>query len=140
MEMVIIIKMIMVVITPGTFILTNNGKALLETGVLTQQDVVNAREADEIDYNEIADSYGGDFFSGLRQFGEKIFKGIKTAIKKVAPIVKEAAPIIKELAPIATRAAPLLLGVGKRGRRRGKKRGGAIMSRAELRKRLMEEL
>jgi hypothetical protein len=93
----------------GTFSLAENmGRASL--GNLTQQAVLASKEAPEMDYHLYQDLQGGSFWSSLKNFVNKISRGVQKGVgfaEKFAPAVVGAFP---ELAPIAT-ALPAIRGV-----------------------------
>lgn len=128
----------MIVISSGTFTISD-GIGIKQVGVISETDVLNSSTAKMIDYNDIKDAYGGDFWSGLKHFGEKIFSGVKKGIEKVAPVIQKGIevglPIAQKLAPIALKLLPLLgLGVkdvivDQKGDVYYKKTGKKIMDR-----------
>ncbi len=150
-----------VVVSEGTFTIQNNN-AIAQIGVLSKNDVLNSAKSGQISYNMIKDAYGGDFLSGMKEFGKKALKGIRQVGKVVGPAAKAALPIIIKNLPKLLKLLPLIgLGAGGQqlpagygappvgGRKRRKKAGrpkkkrggilagGQVMSRAELRRRLM---
>jgi len=140
-------ELMLITIEEGTWTIMNN-QCISVIGAVSRQDVVNSANRPMVDYEDIKDAYGGNFWSGLKRFGEKIWEGIKWIGKKIAPVAKAVAPVI---APML----PALFGLGKKGgsivggrkrkaKRGRKKKGGVLigaggrkMSRAELRRALM---
>jgi len=142
----------MLVVSEGSWIIINN-TSVQQTGVISRQNVLDSRNAPIIPYDMIHSVYGGNFWTGLKDVGSKIFKGVRKAL-----------PVIKEVAQVAATVLPLLgLGddeyyedeecyeqggvyVGGRKKRAGvmvggRKKGGVLVggkriSRAELKKRL----
>lgn len=150
-----------VVVSEGTFTIQNNN-AIAQIGVLSKQDVLNSAKSAQISYNMIKDAYGGDFLSGLKEFGKKAWQGIQKVGKVVGPVAEKALPIIIKHLPKLLKLLPMIglgmdgqplpagygappMGGRKRGRpkKRGRKKrggvlvGGAMMSRQDLRRRLM---
>jgi hypothetical protein len=148
-----------IIVSEGTFTIRNNN-CISQIGVISRREILASTQNQSMyaDYNDIVDAYGGDFWSGLKHFGEKIFHGIKTAYKKIAPAVKKAAPYVKKGINVAKKIMPLL-GLGesgygsaiaygykkkgrkrKPGRPRKKKRkggvlvGGKMLTRAQLKR------
>ena len=123
----------------GTFSIAENmGRASL--GNLTQQAVLASKSAPEMDYHQFISLRGGGFFSGLKNFINKVARGVQSGIgfaEKFAPAVVGAFP---ELAPIAS-ALPLVgrLAGGVRkstgGRLAGGRLAGGSVSRRSMRKR-----
>ena len=123
----------------GTFSIAENmGRASL--GNLTQAAVLASKESSEMDYYHYKGLRGGGFFSGLKNFINKIARGVQKGVgyaEKYAPAVVGAFP---ELAPIAS-ALPMVGkvagGVRKAtgGRLAGGRLAGGSMSRSSMRKR-----
>lgn len=57
-----------VVVSEGSFTVTGMGNASTNVGVLSPQDVLNAKQLPMLNYAMVEDHYGGDFFSGLKKF------------------------------------------------------------------------
>lgn len=104
-----------IVISEGTFTIRNNN-CISQVGVISRREVLASQQNQSlyVDYNDIVDAYGGNFWSGVKHFGERIYKGIRKAYKKVAPYVKKAAPYVKRGVKIAEKLLPLL-GLGEYG-------------------------
>ena len=119
----------------GTFSISeNSGRASL--GNLTNSVVLQAKLGPEMDYYHYRSLRGGGFFSGLKNFINKISRGIQTGVKygeMISPAVTAAFP---EFAPIAA-ALPMIgkvAGVG-RAATGGRLSGGSLLSRKAMKKR-----
>ena len=89
-----------VVISEGTFTIMEN-RSIAQIGVVSKQDVLDSKFAPEVDYELLDDQYGGNFWSGLKDVGKSVFKGIKEA----APYAEKAAELGLKYGPMV---APLL--------------------------------
>lgn len=99
-----------VTISEGVFTIQEN-RAILQVGVISRDDILNARQMPSVSYQSLQ---GGDFWGGLKSVFGKVAEGVKTAL----PYVQKYGPeVIKYGAP--------LLGLGVTGGRRHKHRGGA---------------
>jgi len=141
-------------------------KCIKQIAPLSIDDVLRSKQSPTVDYNDLMDAYGGNFMTGLKDFGKKIWEGVKKVGKHVLPVAKELLPLAKKLAPILLKEFPKilpLLGLGEGGgyahgssvvggrrrrvgrpKKRGRKKkkggiliGGELISRAELRRRMM---
>lgn len=61
----------------GAFVIPQVGRAIAQLGVISKSDVINARQAPLVDYNTIQDINGGNFLSGLKEFGTKLNNFLK---------------------------------------------------------------
>lgn len=127
-------RMMIITDTNGIFTI-QNGLAYLQTGILSEQDVLDASFANGINYDDVLDLYGGDFFSDVKSFVKKI----PGAIQKGAKFVKD------DILPVAEAVMQVLplLGLGVTSVRGGLKiggQGGRKIKRSELRKLLMEQM
>lgn len=120
----------LVVVYEGIFQIPSSGASMAQIGVLTADDVINAKHNGHVDYHEIQKvNGGGDFFSGIKEF----------FVDKVLPVIKQS-KIASNLAQLIPVAGPAIskslrnLGYGDEG---GVLVGGASMSRGDLRRRLM---
>lgn len=125
-------EIITIVDNEGLFTISE-GLGLAQIGVLRKEDVLESEQMQHVEYEDVLDLYGGDFFSDIGMFLKKLPGGIADA----ASFVKE------DILPIAKLIAPLL-GLGKGGRLQvveGSERGGYLtggrkMGRQELQKRV----
>lgn len=67
-----------IIVNEGTFTVEGLGKASTNIGVLSSEDILNARSAPFVNYNDVEDVNGGNFWSGL-----------KNAVRKVGSFVKD---------------------------------------------------
>lgn len=70
----------LVPILEGTFVIEGIGRAVTQIGVISSKDILDAQSRPGINYRDIQCVNGGDFFSGLRDFGRKLVSGIETFI------------------------------------------------------------
>ena len=98
-------------ITPQIYLIVDNegifnirdGLGLAQIGILSKQDVLTARSKPGIDYEDVLDVYGGDFFSDVSSFMKKLPQNIGKAVEWSKD----------NLLPIAQAVAPLLMGLGE---------------------------
>jgi len=123
--------MYLIVINEGTLTVPGLGNAVTQLGVLSKQDIINAREQPGISYRDIQDVNGGDFLSGLKNFASKINDFLKSSklASNLANIIPIAGPAISKS------LNNLGYGCEEEG---GVPVGGKRMSKAKLRKSLME--
>ena len=126
------VTLFLIVVSEGAFTILDNN-AVSQIGVVTKKDVINSKDAPMIDYEELNYLYGGNFFSGLKDFASRIWSGIKKALPYVSQGVKTAAQILP------------MLGLGKEEEEYIKEMleergsgvvGGKRMTRRQLRRRL----
>lgn len=141
-----------IVVSEGTFTIMEN-RSIAQIGVVSKQDVLDSDYAPEIDYETLDDQYGGNFFSGLKDIGSDVLKGLE----KAAPYIEKGADLALKYGPTL---APLLLAAGEKEggtvlgglsrkdredearameaywRAKKGKKGGKTMTRKELMKRL----
>ncbi len=124
-------RLMIVVQTDGIFTI-QNGLSYQQTGIVSQQDVMDVKFLEGIDYEDVIDLYGGDFFSDVKSFVKKIPGAIQKGTKFMREDVLPVAEAVMSVLP--------LLGLGVKSTRGGLLVGGKKVSRADLRKRLMEGL
>jgi hypothetical protein len=115
-----------IVISEGTLTIANN-TTTAQIGVVTPQDDISAKHMPLIDYNTIREAYGGNFLSGLKDFGRGVVKGFKDVAGPVWGEFKEILPQLIKVAPALIAAAgedPKMKG---RPGRKGKKKGGVVV-------------
>lgn len=66
-----------VVVSEGSFTIEGLGKASTNIGVITSQDILDAQSNPFVNYNDIQCVNGGNFLSGLKNFGREILSGAK---------------------------------------------------------------
>jgi hypothetical protein len=115
-----------VVVSEGTFTIEGLGKASTNIGVITSQDILDAQAQPWVDYYDVQQVNGGNFLSGLKSFGNKLWKYARD--NKIVSKGLKAIPH-----PYAQVAAPVAeaLGLGS-----GVMVGGKRMNRKSLRDRL----
>jgi hypothetical protein len=59
-------------ILEGTFTIQGLGSASTNIGVITSKDILDCQSKPWVNYNDVQHVNGGDFFSGLWDFGKKI--------------------------------------------------------------------
>lgn len=69
------ISLYIIAIAEGVFNIQESGAAMTQLSVLTQMDVLDAKPSHYISYNDVQEINGGNFYSGLRNFGNKLMKG-----------------------------------------------------------------
>lgn len=142
------LSIVLIIVNEGSFTIPSLGRSITQLGVLSKADVLNAKQQQGISYSEIQDLYGGDFFTGLKDFGSQLWEGIKGAW----PYIKEGLNIAKEIAPLVGLGEDMQsqdmrmesMGSGRRGAgvviggvpTGGVTTGGYALSRSELKRRL----
>lgn len=96
----------------GTWTIIDN-TSLSSIGVVSHKDVLDASMRPEIDPIILDNYYGGNFFSGLKDFGEKILHGVNKAMPTLETIAQVAGPLLPLLA--AGPKAGALVGGGSNG-------------------------
>jgi hypothetical protein len=132
----IFFTMYIVTVSEGTWTIENLN-SIPQIGVLSKEDILNSRRDPAINYKATDSIYGGDFVTKLKHFGRNALAGIKT----VLPYVADAAKIIATVAPLIGlgEGEGVMMGgvpVGGEGARAHRKKGGKVISRAELHRRL----
>lgn len=130
-----------VVVSEGTFTIMEN-RSVAQIGVMSKEDVLHARSMPFVDYDMVQKYYGGDFFGSIGDFLNRVYSGVKSVASDVASgaeraidIASKAAPVVKELAPLLPMLGHGHSGGNVVGGRRRLRRGGAMMSRKELKER-----
>lgn len=109
-------------ISQGTFTIMEN-RAVAQIGVVSKSNILDAKAAPSADFNLIENMYGGNFFSSIKDFFSKAASGVGDVVGTVLPYAKQAIDVYKTIR-----------GAGPVGgaRRRGMRRGGALISRRDL--------
>ena len=88
----------------GTFTIEGLGRASTNIGVITSKDILDAHSKPFVNYKDVECVNGGDFFSGLKDFGRKILsglresKGISNTLSMIPhPLAQLGAPIARFL-------------------------------------------
>lgn len=139
-------ELMIIIIEEGTWTIMQN-QCISQIGVISKADVVASDMRPHVDFNDISDAYGGNFWSGLKSFGEGVLKGIQKVAQIAAPIIKTVGPMVLPLLGLGEKAyargGAIVGGARKKKRGRPRKRkggmlvGGQAMSRAQLRRALM---
>jgi major capsid protein len=132
-----------VAVLDGTFTIEGLGRASTNVGVITSQDILDAKSKPFLNWKDVEDVNGGNFFDGIKQF----------FTDKVLPLIKESriASNLANLIPVAGPAISKSLknlgygdgvyageGDGVYAGEGGVVLGGAKMSRAQMRRRLIQ--
>lgn len=130
--------LMIVPVLEGTFTIMGLGQASRNIGVLTSLDIAEAQASPWVDYNDIQHVNGGDFFSGLYNFGKNVHdfvkghriisKGLLSPLGTVLDVVT-GLPISKPLGYVSK-----YMGYGEG--QGGVLVGGQGVSKKELRRRL----
>jgi hypothetical protein len=127
-----------VVVSEGTFTIMEN-RSIAQIGVMSKQDVLHAQSLPYVDYDMVQKYYAGDFFGSIGDFLNRAYSGIKHVASDVASGAERAIDLGNKALPIVKAVAPLIPGMRGKGTSGGNvvggKRGGAMMSRSELRER-----
>lgn len=91
------VRIKLVVDNEGIFTLTN-GIGIPQTGILTKDNVLNAKRKEGVDYEDVIDLYGGDFFSDVGSFFKRLpanlRKGFEFSEKNILPFAKLLLPLL----------------------------------------------
>lgn len=120
----------------GTFTIPHSGGALLQIGVLSSTDVLDAGKNGYVSYHDVQKvNGGGDFFSNIKDFFvNKVAPFLRQS--KIASNLARAIPVVGE--PISQSLRNLGYGEGEGGEIGGFPIGGGPMERSRLRRRLMQ--
>lgn len=100
--------MYLVPILEGTFTIPELGRAMLNIGVITSQDILDAQSKPMYSYADVEAVSGGDFFSGIKNFfTQKVLPHLKSFVNNQG-ISKTLGLIPHPAAQIASRAANAL--------------------------------
>lgn len=127
-----------VVVYEGTFTIPNSGASLVQIGVLSANDVLEAGRNGFVNYNDTQKvNGGGDFFSNIKDFfSDKVLPLIKES--RIASNLASAIPVVGPALSDSIRNLGYGDGVMVGGQDRGGVLvGGAAMTRSQLRRRLM---
>jgi hypothetical protein len=119
--------MYLVPILEGTFTIPELGRAMLNIGVITSQDILDAQSKPGYSYADVECVQGGNFFSGIKDFFvNKVFPAIRGFVsnKGVSNVL---GLIPHPAAQVASKAASAL-GLGEEGgRMRSNHHGGVLL-------------
>lgn len=126
-----------VMISEGIWTIENLN-SVPQIGILSKEDILNAKASPYINYSSADNIYGGDFLGKFKKFGNKIYRGIKD----IAPYAIDAGKIAMQVAPYILP----LLGLGEDqdcdggvmigGKKMPKIKGSSLIARSQLRKRI----
>ncbi len=140
-------ELYIVAINNGTWTISNLS-SYSKVGVLSKEDILNSQTSPMIDYRTSDNIYGGAFGDRIKKFSKNMLAGIKSALPAIQKGIKVAGEIAPIVAPLVGLGSEGGAGVGGTsfggaavggmaiaGAKRG--RGGAMISRSQLQKRLM---
>ncbi len=87
-------SLLVVPILEGTFSILGLGQASVNIGVISSKDILDCQQSPAISYNDVQHVNGGDFWSGLKEFGSKIANFFKKN-KIISTVLKS--PLVKGL-------------------------------------------
>lgn len=132
-------SMYIITVLEGTFTIEGLGRASSNIGVISSKDILDAKQNPFINYRDVEQVYGGNFLSGLKDFGNSILSGIKSFVgNKGISTVLGAIP--HPYAQVGSQVARTL-GFGEgvyAGEEAGEgvAAGGAYLNKKDLRRRL----
>lgn len=97
----------LIIISEGTFTITQLGHATQQLGVITKMDVINAAKSPYVTYKDVEEVNGGNFLSGLKNFGKNLLKGLRetkaisTGLKALGAIPTPYTQVASQFAPLA---------------------------------------
>ncbi len=130
-----------IVVAEGTFTIEGLGKASTNIGVISSEDILNAQQSPFVNYKDVENINGGNFLSGVKDFGKMFLDGVKrwddragraldTLMGDVAPsVLRNMIPGMRALPNVASGNGGVSMGGVLTG-------GGQLMSREQLRNRL----
>lgn len=94
----------LVPVLEGSFTIEGLGRSSTNIGVISSQDILDAKQSPFISYEDVERVNGGNFLSGLVDFGKKLYSGLrqskgisKTLAAIPSPYTQAAAPIFSAL-------------------------------------------
>jgi hypothetical protein len=122
-------------ILEGTFTIQSLGQASTNVGVITPRDILDCQSNPAVNYADVESVTGGDFFSGLKSFGSKLWPYIQKAhdFIKDYKILSTGLSLIPHPAAKAASMAAETFGYGEG---EGILIGGRRLPKRQLRKRL----
>lgn len=120
--------MYLVFVMEGTFCITSQNSAVHFLGAISKTDILDAQSQTGVSYRDIEEVNGGNFLSGLRDFGSKINEFLKKS--KIGSNLLNLVPVLGPA--LSKSAANLGYGEGV-----AISSGGRRMSKAQLKKSLM---
>lgn len=143
-----------VVVSEGSFTIEGLGKASTNIGVISSKDILDAKQSPFVNYRDVQEVNGGNFLSGLKDFGRKLLPILKKGnefLRDTRAISKGLSTIPHPYAQIGSQAARAIgygegvyagccmCGTGKCvcNPQGGVVIGGRSLSRSQLKNRLM---
>jgi hypothetical protein len=104
------VTLYIVIVSEGTFTIPALGKSMTQLGVISRQDIINAKQSIFLNYKDVQEVNGGNFLSGLKDFGKKLFSGLREnkTISKLLTSAQALPPPYGELAMIGAPIASAL--------------------------------
>lgn len=141
------ITLYVLVVSEGSFTISNSGAALTQTAVISTRDILDAQQNPMYSYLDVQEVNGGNFLSGLKDFGQKAYKGLSKAnqylrdnklISKTANALSYVPGTVGDVArDVGAVAEKFGYGMNQYGMRQGGVvLGGKAMSKNKLRNRL----
>jgi hypothetical protein len=119
----------LVPILEGTFTIQTLGQSSTNIGVLTPNDVLDCQQNEAVSYSDVENVNGGDFWSGLKEFGSKLWP----YISKAHDFIKEHKLLSKGL-KLIPHPVGQLLSTGAKVVGYGEDNGEGVMAGAHHRK------
>lgn len=121
-------------ILEGTFTVQSMGQCSTQVGVITPQDILSCQERPAINYKDVENVNGGDFWSGLVNFGSKLFPFLRDnkIISTVSGMIPH--PIAQGISTAAKAVGFGMDGMMASGEDGGVLLGGRRLHRQNLRK------
>jgi len=116
----------------GIFVV-KDGLSYQQLGIVSPQDVMDSNLTEGLNYSDVLDLYGGDFFSNIKSFvKDKLIPGVQKGVKFVKDDILPIASAVMKVLP--------MLGLGITGDVKGGLiiSGGKRISRKQLEKKLKE--
>lgn len=73
------VSLYVIPVLEGTFTITNSGSALTQTAVISTKDILSAKQKPYYSYLDVQEVNGGNFMTGLKNFGQKAIKNLSKA-------------------------------------------------------------
>lgn len=70
------VTLYVLVVSEGSFTISNAGAALTQTAVISTRDVLEAQQNPMYSYLDVQEVNGGNFMSGLKDFAQKAYQGL----------------------------------------------------------------
>lgn len=136
------ITLYVIVVSEGTFTITNAGSALTQTSVLSTRDVLDSQQNQMYNYLDIQEVNGGNFMSGLKDVASKAYSGIRKGNQYLRDnkIISRAANVASYIpgtvGDVARDVGAVANKLGYGMRQGGVVLGGKAMSKNQLQNRL----